>query len=236
MNKSQSVLILHGWKSSKEKWDRVKDILEKKDIKVIVPDLPGFKEETKIEKPWSLDDYLRWVETYVKKKEKEGLLKEPFFLVGHSFGGRIAIKFSVNNSEKVKGLILVSSAGIRNKKKYVSRLSSFKKFSFLPGFSFLRKIFYKFIVGKTDYLAVEGPMKETFKNIVSEDLTDLLPKIKNNTLIIWGERDDFTPISNGYLMREKINNSEMIKLKNIGHTPYLENPQLLADKIIDFIK
>ncbi len=236
MNKSQPILILHGWKSSKEKWGKVKDILEKENIKVIIPDLPGFKEETKIDKPWDLDDYLKWVEEYVKKKEQEGVLKSPFFLLGHSFGGRIAIKFSLANSEKLKGLILVSSAGIRNKKKFVSRFSFLKKLSFLPGFSFLRKLFYKLIVRKTDYLGVEGPMKETFKNIVSEDLTGLLPGIRNKTLIIWGKKDKSTPISNAFLMNDKIKDSNMIKLKGIGHMPYLENPELLAEKILNFVK
>jgi pimeloyl-ACP methyl ester carboxylesterase len=236
MVRSKYILILHGWQSSKEKWLDVKKNLERENVKVIIPDLPGFKEETKINKAWNLDDYLNWVENFVKEKEQEGVLRSPFFLLGHSFGGRIGTKFALANQDKLNGLILVSSAGIRNEKKFISVFSFLKKFSFLPGFFFLRKLFYKFIIRKTDYLNVEGPMKETFKNIVSEDLTNIFSKIKTKTLIIWGDKDRITPISDAFLINEKVKESKIIKLKGVGHTPYLENPKLLAEKILDFIK
>lgn len=236
MKSCQYIVILHGWQSSDEKWRKVKEIIEKEGVKVIVPDLPGFKPETKLDHPWNLSNYLDWAENFIEEKKNSGGLTEPFFLLGHSFGGRISIKFALNHPEKLRGLILISSAGIRSKRMLVSKLTFLNIFNFLPGYSLLRKAFYKFIVRKTDYLRVEGVMRETFKKIIMEDLSMFLSKIKVKTLILWGRKDKVTPVSNAYLMEEKIEGSELKILENIGHTPYLEDPEALASEILTFIQ
>lgn len=230
MENCQSIVILHGWQSSKEKWNKVKEFLEKKGIEVIVPDLPGFKQENRLPKPWNLDNYVDWLKDFTKDKEK-------FFLLGHSFGGRISIKFVSRFPSKIRGLILVSSAGIKHKKSFIfSFVFLLKKFSFLPGYSFFRDVFYKKILKKTDYILAKGNLKETFKNIIKEDLTSLLSQIKTETLILWGEKDKITPLQDAYLMKEKIANSELKILKSTGHTPYLECPEILAKEILKFVK
>lgn len=224
----EKLFILHGWGSSKEKWQRTKELIEKEGIKVILPEIPGL--DTQISKAWDLSDYLNWFEDISRKDS-------PFFLLGHSFGGRVAIKFAAKNPERPKGLILVSAAGIKRKPSFWVHLAKiFRKFSFLPGFSFLRKLFYKFILRKTDYIKTSGYLKETFKKIVDEDLRGYLDKIDTKTLIIWGKRDKITPLDDAYLMKEKIKNSKLEILDNIGHAPYLENPEILSKKIINFIK
>lgn len=234
MDNRQSVIILHGWQSSKENWSKVKESIERGGFKVFVPDLPGFKEETKLEKAWNLEDYLNWLGNFIEIKKNSGEITEPFFLLGHSFGGRISIKFSVKNPQRLKGLILVSSAGIRHKKN-PSKLILFKKLSFLPFFPFFRKIYYRFIIKKTDYLKAEGPLRETFKKTIEEDLAPLLSQIKVKTLILWGDKDEVTLLSDAHLMKEKIENSKLEIMEGIGHTPYLENPELLSRKILEFI-
>ena len=228
------LLVLHGWQSSKEKWAKVKKEIEKQGIKVIAPDLPGFKKE--LDKPWDLDNYLEWLEMFVEKNSLK--LNNGFYLLGHSFGGRIALKFARKYPEALKGLILVSPAGTRKKInpmiKIFASIAGF--FSFMPGYELLRKIFYFKILRKGDYFKASGNLKETFKKVVSEDLSYIFEYISTPTLLIWGEKDDYTPIEQGYLMNKKISNSKMEILKGLSHTPYLENPELLAEKIIGFIK
>ncbi|MDI6883016.1 MAG: alpha/beta hydrolase [Patescibacteria group bacterium] len=231
--KMETLLILHGWQSSKEKWQQVKVAFEKGGVEVIVPNLPGFKPETELNKPWNLDDYIEWLKNFSQDRKS-------FFLLGHSFGGRIAIKFAAKHPKRLKGLILVSAAGIKPKKTLWLFLISIiakigNKFSFLPFFSFFRKLFYKFLVRKKDYFEVKGTIKETFKKVVKEDLTPYLSKIQTPTLIIWGKNDKITPLKDALLMAEKIKNSKLEILENIGHTPHLENPQLLAQKIKTFV-
>jgi len=233
----KTLIILHGWQSSKEKWNKVKEILKREGIRIFIPDLPGFRPENELKKPWTLDDYVEWFENFLEIYPE---LKEGFFLLGHSFGGRMAIKFAAKNPERLKGLILISAAGVQAKnslKKTVLKYASpfFKKFSFLPGYYSLRKIFYKFIVGKTDYLQLQGYLKETFKKVIAEDLTHYLDRIKVRTLILWGSEDRITPLSDAKLLKRKIKDSKLEVLEKIGHAPYLENPKLLAEKIKEFL-
>lgn len=73
------------------------------------------------------------------------------------------------------------------------------------------------------------------KSVLEEDLTPLLEKISCPTLIIWGKKDKITPLKDGYLMKEKIKNSRLEILEKISHTPHLENPQALVQKIQSFL-
>ena len=204
--------------------------------RVFVPDLPGFGESPPPPRPWSIDDYVKWVREYCGKNHLPR-----FFLLGHSFGGRVAIKFAVAHPESILGLILVSAGGaeasetLANLKKKVLRGISpvVKKFSFLPGYSFFRKGFYRLILRKTDYLEARGVMKETFRKVIAESLIPYLPQIKNKTLIIWGRKDRLLPLREGILMKERIPNAEIKILENINHNPQTEAPELLVEKILE---
>lgn len=210
----KTLIILHGWKSSKEKWQAVKEHL---DYEVIIPDLPGFK--TELDRAWTLDDYVQWLNSSYQK--------ENFFLLGHSFGARIAIKFAEKHGNRLNGLILVSAAGIKRHIPVWRFLS--KRFKL----KFLRTLFYRYVLRRTDYLNAQGFLKQTMVNVINEDLTPLLEKISVPTHIIWGKKDKQTPLKHGYLMKDKI--GATMDIINTGHAPYIENPKLLADKIKQFI-
>ena len=166
----KTLIILHGWQSSQERWRNVKNAIEKDGIEVIVPDLPGFKEGTALSRVWNLDDYVGWFKNFSSNRGN-------FFLLGHSFGGRMAIKFVAQYPERISGLILCSAAGIRPKRirRYFLIMIGVKigkRFSFLPFYSRLRKFFYRFVIRKQDYLKVSGIMKETFIKIIDEEFKE----------------------------------------------------------------
>ena len=242
----KTLFILHGWQSSKEKWQKVKEILEKEGIRVIVPDIPGFKPETRLNKTWNLDDYVEWFKDFLfKKRTTYPELREGFFLLGHSFGGRLAIKFATKYPQKIEGLILVSAAGIKRNsfsKEFLglgAKVAKDLKIEEVPVirdfWQLFKKFFYRYILRKTDYLEAKGALKETIKNILDEDLTPLLDKISVPTLILWGKKDKITSLKDALLMKEKIKNSKLKILERIGHNIYLENPELLAQKVSHFI-
>jgi len=235
----KTLIILHGWGSSKKKWKKVKENIEREGFKVLVPDLPGFGSESELNKTWDLDNYVEWVKKFSQGEEK-------FFLLGHSFGGRIGIKFSVNYPEKIEGLFLVSAAGVKKRPsiskkillkgaKIIKRLK-IEEAPLVKGiWQFARKIFYCYILRKTDYYQTSGYLKETIKNVLEEDLTSFLEKIKVRTFIIWGKKDKITPVSDAFLMKEKIKNSKIEILNNIGHTPHLKCPDKLSEIILKFL-
>ena len=236
-----ALIILHGWQSSQEKWQKVKELLEGPNLKVVALDLPGFKPENQLPRPWNLDDYAAWLENSLTA------YPEQVYLLGHSFGGRIAIKLAAKNPEKLKGLILAAAAGIKKKKtirdrvllkiiRLAKKLGVQEQSSDGQGARELaRKIFYRYVLRRTDYFQANPMQKEIMKNAIEEDLTALLPAITTDTLIIWGKKDSFTPIKDAYLMKEKIKNSRLEILPKNGHSLHLQCPEELARKIKNFI-
>ncbi|MDP2926782.1 MAG: alpha/beta hydrolase [bacterium] len=236
MEEKPAILILHGWGRGNASWQVVKEVLENKGCLVLAPDLPGFGQEPPPKEPWTLNDYVEWVNDYANKKGLVG-----FYLLAHSFGGRIAIKFATKYPDTLRGLILVSAAGLESEKTVqeitISILTPyFKKLSFLPGYELLREFFYHFILKKTDYLKAKGIMKEVFKNIIKEDLSYLLQEIILPTLIVWGENDKTLPLSEGQAMNQKIKNSRLEVMKGIDHRPQIETPEALVNLILPFLK
>ena len=227
-------LILHGWGSSSEKWLKEAEIISKNSFKVIIPDLPGFGESDKLTLPWTINDYVKWFEDFTKQLDVQD-----FYLLGHSFGGALAAKIAVKYPQRAQKLFLVAAAIIREKtaqKKILVKVAKLVKiFSFLPLYNFFRKAVYKFIIRESDYVYTEGIMKETYLNIVGEDILHHLHFINVPTIIIWGEKDKSTPIEDGKLINEKIKNSKLIILPGADHLLHKTMPEALSAEILNNI-
>lgn len=225
--KNKTILILHGWGSRSDNWREILELFEKKNLKVFIPDLPGFGKSNKPPLPWTMEDYIYFVEEFVKQ-----LNIDNFYLLGHSFGGSLAVGYSLKNQNKIKKLFLVGASCIRKKtfKKtvlfFISKI--FKPLSFVPLF---KKVFYKFVV-KSDYLSTKGFMKKTYLNIIKKDLSEDLEKIIVPTFIIWGEKDRITSLRQGEIINSKIKNSKIAVIKEVGHNIHRELPKEFSEKII----
>ena len=227
-------LILHGWGSNSDRWVTVAEKIAEKGFRVYVPDLPGFGKSDAIPIPWDTNKYTDWIEKFVKE-----LNLEDFYLLGHSFGGALASKMAVKHVQDIKKVFLVSAACVRKKTtgKKFSRIVAkiFKIFYFIPYYAFFRKAVYKFIIRKSDYVYVEGIMKATYLNVVAEDLSFHLPFIKVPTVIIWGDKDEFTPIQEGYFIEKQIKKSKIIVIPGAGHDLNRKQPEILAEKVLENI-
>lgn len=231
----KTLIILHGWQSSKEKWLKVKEGIEKAGIRVIVPDIPGFKEETKLLKPWNLDNYIEWFKNFLISENISG----SFFLLGHSFGGALATKYTLENSDRVTKLFLVAAACVRKKTLkrkvlvYISKVV--KKFSFLPFYPLFKKVSYKFIIRNSDYPQAKGFLEDTYLNVIKEDLSPLLAQVKTPTILIWGDKDTITPLKDGQFIKQQIVNSRIEIIQGADHKLNTKNPDELTNIIIKFI-
>lgn len=234
-----AVLILHGWGSSSDSWIEVQQILSNQGYKVVVPDFSGFGKSITPLEPWGIEEY---VEAINKFTEKFNLNK--FFLLGHSFGGRIAIRFSSKYPEKVEKLILCNAAGIKPKPGlktaaifFLARIGNAALSPrYLTRFKdSIRSYFYTFL-RKKDYVKADGMMREIIKKVLNEDLSPDLPKIKTRTLIVWGMADKMVPVKYAGIFKEKINNSELEVIPKIGHSPHLEAPEKLTGIVLKFLQ
>ncbi len=231
LGQGKPLFILHGWGGKGESWLKTAEYL-KNNFQIILIDLPGFGKTEFPKKAWNLDDYCQLVLALIKE-----FAFEKITLLGHSFGGRIAIKIAAEHPDKLEKLILVSAAGLRHKFNLKTMLagavvSTYKLFPFFPRTYRLKRFFYEKLLRRRDYFKAEGIMKEIFKNTIEEDLLPLLSLIEVKTLIIWGKKDKITPIKDAYLMQKKIAGS-ILKTLPSRHLPHKEVPRLLAQEILD---
>jgi pimeloyl-ACP methyl ester carboxylesterase len=237
--KGKPLLILHGWGSNSERWQRVKELLGKKGIEVLALDLPGFGIISSPSRPWGRDDYLNWILQKIKGKNWE-----KFNLLGHSFGGGLAVKIATKFPEKVEKLILCAPAVIKRKsiKTYLFYWLAFlgRRIFSLPGLKIFypqaQKLVYK-LAGARDYYVADGTMKETMKKIArEEDLETILGEIKVPTLILWGKKDDVLPLKDAYRIKEKIKHSRLRIIPGVRHSPNREAPEELSKILVSFLQ
>jgi pimeloyl-ACP methyl ester carboxylesterase len=232
----RNVILLHGWGQNIQAFQAVHNFLESK-FRVYTIDFPGFGESDGPPVPWGIEDYTTLVEKFVKNLQ----INDPI-LIGHSFGGRVSIVYSSRND--VRKVILVDSAGVKPKRSldYYVKVYTFKSAKYLLKLPIISK-FEKELLGKlrskfgsSDYKNTSGVLQQTMVKVVNEDLTHLMPKIKAPTLLIWGEDDTATPVSDGRLMEKLIPDAGLVVLKGCGHFSYLEKFNEFAVIVDHFLK
>ena len=215
------VLVLHGWGASIEAVRPISAALAPIATAHAV-DLPGFGESEPPPGPWGVGDYARFVDALMTAL---GIVSAP--VVGHSFGGRIAIHLAVDFPERATKLVLVDCAGIRRTRtaRYYRRVALAKagraaaSVGGAPGKRLQERIRER--TASRDYLEA-GELRGTFVKVVSEDLTPLLRRIAVPTLLVWGSEDRDTPVSDGELMERLIPDAGLVVFDGAGHYSYAD--------------
>ena len=179
------VVLLHGWGQNIQMMKPIGDNLCS-NHRITIIDFPGFGESDEPSTPWTIDDYSLLIENLVRELN----IRKPI-VMGHSFGGRVAIRFSANNP--IEKLVLFGSPCIRENKKLPLSTRILKKLKTLPGLDKLGEKMKKYI-GSRDYKAASPIMRQTLVNVVNEDLASYARRIEEPTLLIWGENDTEAPV------------------------------------------
>ena len=206
------LLLLHGYKSCKESFVNQIDFFSKY-YKVIAVDLSGFGENNKLESVYFLDDYILDLIKFLKGKNITD-----FDVICHSFGARLILKSDELRSMCGK-LIITGGAGLKTKKgiRYYFKIYTYK---FLKKICPNSKILNKF--GSAEYRLLSNLEKQTYKNIVNENLDYKLKDIKNKTLIIYGDRDKTTPLYLAKRLKKGITGSRLYVIKGAGHFAFID--------------
>lgn len=200
-------------------------------------DLPGFGKSEEPKKAMDVSGYVDFVVKFIQKMEINEIS-----ILGHSFGGRIIIKMAniSNLPFKINKLVLLDSAGIKPKNKGSKTLKS-------RCYRFLKKVANTKVVkmiapkaleslkskfGSQDYKDASPLMREVLVKTVNEDLEPFLENIKYPTLLVWGENDDATPLSDAKIMEQKIKDSGLVVVKGGTHYSFLDNP-FLVNRVLE---
>ena len=180
------------------------------------------------------------------------LINQPIVLVGASMGGATAIDFTLTYPEVVKSLVLINSLG------YTSA-PTFSKYLF-PPFDFLAVEYLRQrqilalnlgsilpniepkILSAIQCAMLHQEMPGWHDAMISyvktggySDLANKIAQVDKPTLILWGEDDNMLSPGDGEKFQRHIANSRLIKLKNCGHAPQIEQPQITSQQILQFL-
>lgn len=224
----ETVVILQGWGTNLGVYDSVANAISEK-YKVVQFDLPGFGSSDEPREGWNVDAYCDFFEKFMAALE----IKKAT-LIGHSYGGRMIIKLATreNLSFEIDRIVLIDSAGIVPKKTAKQKFRT-KKYKVMKKI-FSNKVVYALFPelvdewrsrqGSADYRNASPRMRQCLVMAVNEDLTHLMPSIKQDTLLVWGDKDTATPIGDAKIMEEKIPHAGLCVLEGTGHYSFLEQP------------
>lgn len=230
------LIFLHGWADSGKTFDMLaRELLIADDnYTAVLLDLPGFGGTDAPSGAWDVSDYADFIAKFVAKTKYQ-----PLAIIGHSNGGTIAINGLATNVLATSKLVLIGSAGIRNKtaKKEIMRLLSKPakhaiKLAPKPAQKRIRQKLYS-AVG-SDYLIAEH-MQETFKKVVSYDIQKEAARVTVPTCLIYGEQDTSTPPAYGDILSGLIPSASLHRLPLAGHFVHQEQAFKVARIITDFL-
>ncbi len=220
----QSVIIMHGWGCNVDTVASIENIFKGK-MRVINVDLPGHGKSSEPPSVWGVEDFTSMMEKFISTL---GLVRPS--LVGHSFGGRISILLSSRG--EVDKVLLVDAAGIKPKRslKYYWKVYSFKAMKNAvmllcgkkKGSEIVDKLRGK--KGSADYRNSSPRMRAIMSKCVNEDLKHVMPSIKAPVLLVWGEDDTATPLTDAQTMKKLIPDAGLVSFPGCGHYSFLDNP------------
>ena len=231
------VLLIHGWGSSIKPWAPILNGFQ--GYRVIALDLPGCGDSDILKTDWGIDDYCDFIIKFMKTLE----IEKPI-MVGHSHGGRICLKMAADGMAEPDKLILFGSAGIPAKK-------TFKKQIRIYSFKFIKRMLTLPIIknytegllqaarehfGSADYKSAPEVMRKTMVRVIGVDLRDVMHKINCPTLLIWGDKDTETPLSNAKFMEKAIKDCGLCVIEGAGHFSFIEQPARIVAILKAFLK
>ena len=245
------LVLIHGYGSSTYSW---KDVFEplSQNFRVIAIDLKGFGFSGK-----SDGDYTRRTQATLLLRFLENLKIEKAWLCGNSMGGEVALNAALLNPERVAGLILVDSSGVK-----VAGMSLIiPKYLLVPvvgrvltalaltsnklvrqnlenSFYDRTKVTDERIANYYRPLQTRDGQRAALRARTQAGLFPVeseLSKIAVPALIIWGAQDALIPLEAGIKMNKLIKDSKLVIFDNCGHLPQEEMPETVTKEITNFL-
>ena len=220
------VLLLHGWGSSNEVYRGFINTLKAR-CRLVAPDFPGCGGSDTMGSPWTLQDYCDFV---LKFMSAVGL--ENPIMMGHSHGGRVTMYMAATGMVSPPKIVLLDAAGLIPKKSFKQkfRAKSFKVIKAVLTLPVIKKFSGSLLdkarrhYGSADYNAAPEVLRKTLVSLVNTDIREVLPNINCPTLLIWGENDNATPLSDAKIIESLVKDAGLCVIKGTGHFSFVERP------------
>lgn len=213
-------------------------------LHVLVPDSLGFGRSSKPDMDYELDSVLAALREFLRV-----LRVERCALVGNSHGGALAIKLALDEPDRVSKLVLMAPGGLEVRERYMEQRgirAMFKAVSAPGGIArdSLRKLLElqvhdpahisEELVSQRWEIAQTQP-KRLFETLRVPHLAPLLPELRCPVLGLWGNQDQFCPVSGASILSEHCPNSRVMRISGCGHWVMVEQPKLFNQLCTEFL-
>jgi pimeloyl-ACP methyl ester carboxylesterase len=247
------VILIHGYTASVYSWRRSAPLIADASFRVIAVDLVGFGYSDKPRHfEYTIDAQARIVTRFM---DRLGIGTAT--IAGCSYGGAIAAVIALDSPERLDKLVLVDAVINDDLRSHtIFRLAS------MPGIgeivtpfladsrALLRHRCTGTLAAANHHLITDERIESilrplhaadghhsllaTSRNWSADSITRDAHLITQPTLIVWGEEDTVIPIRDGYTLRDLIPGSRLMVIKNCGHVPQEERPQLFSNLVTAF--
>lgn len=248
------ILMIHGFGANKDNWIRMAKYFSE-DYRLIIPDLPGFGESTILEDGnYDVDHQVERL-----KSMMDALNIKKLHITGNSMGGYISAHFASRYPDMTLSAWLLNPLGVesaepsemfkmfsqglhpyvlpRNEKEFRLLLSKvFFEQPYTPDFAIraLNQDFQKHYESNAR-IAFEIHQVEEGKIAFSHPIEESLKTYPNPLLVVWGDDDRILSADGLRVIKEHRPETDTVMMKNMGHAPMIEAPELTANTIKSFL-
>jgi pimeloyl-ACP methyl ester carboxylesterase len=228
-----TVLALHGWQRTHLDFSPVfGDSGNTSEVSVVGPDLSGFGATPPPPEAWGTDEYARQL---VPLFDEPGVLADRIVVVGHSFGGRVAVRLHALVPGRIERMVLCGVPLLDRQGRRVRPAAAYRLVRRLHRVGLIgeeRMEAARNRYGSPDYRAAEGVMREVFVKILAEQYAGELGSITCPVDLLWGEKDSEVPVEVARRAQGLFPEARMAVLPGIGHLLPTEAPRDLLAAVL----
>jgi len=242
------VVLIHGLGSSRYDWEAIKPKLVDVGFHVFAVDLPGHGDSVKPEQPefYTLQNIYRSLEDWLAELD----ISPPFYLVSHSLGGFLSLKYARQYPQNVRAMMLIDPLYTLDQINPLLRLANRR-----PNLGM--KVLNNVPNGLIDWVLGWDPINperfslQTRLQIIIDikrasphilniprslyDLTPDLGNIQTPTLVIWGDKDLTLKPSSFPELVSRLPNARGYAIRGSGHQPHVGRPGAVNQMVLEYI-
>ncbi len=246
------LVLIHGLGGSATNWCELAPLLAER-RRVVIPNLPGHGGSDRLEEPEGLGPYADRVAGVM---EHEGAMPAP--VVGHSFGGLVALRLALSRPDAVSALVLAASAGLSTGRRFLRELITVATVlrpgrlvgryrSRVSRSPWLRRAVFGFVsvadpIGLSDQ-AVDGFLAgqvlhtdtaSAWWALRKDDPRQELHRLRSPALVLWGTEDAQLPLEDAFEYARRLH-APLRVIAGCGHLLIGERPEACAHAIESFL-
>ncbi len=243
-----TMLLIHGFGADKDTWLPYGRLLRRR-LRVIPPDLPGFGES--VQDPamdYSSEAQIDRLHRFIR-----ALGLSTVHMAGNSLGGYLSGWYALKYPESLNSVTFIDAAGMPGSNKSEADLAIERgdnpfAITDLQGFEralsmvahkppkipvFLKKVLFAEMLKRKEFLDVL--FWKLIQDLKSRSLLDQLHRLRVPALVLWGRQDRLVDVSSAVAIHERVRDSRLVILEDVGHVPMFEAPRLTAMHHMHFI-